>query len=380
MKKRSTKNIFLISLISIFLLVFNILVKKYLFIYAESIMASFMLVILVLSIQMFGLHMDRNNPSKNNLLCSIAQVLAAYFIIIYLLGLYFGYSKIVFALNPLSILNNTLAPIVIFICLEVFRYIVTNNNRDNNKKIIFFNFIIGLIELSISTKYLHFNNLEMAYKSIADYIIPVAVKQLALGTLCYHGGLKPLFLYRGVMLIYTYLVPIQPTFNETIICVCNILLPVLLLIKTNDVIEGEKEEKIVVSKKNNIFEYIVGTVIVAVVLIVISGVSPIGITAIASDSMHPTFSKGAGVITLKIEEEDLKEGDIISFAYDNKIVVHRIDSIVEEDGEIRYITKGDANSSIDEGYVTYKDIKNKVILSIPLIGYPAIIVGEMLSR
>ena len=235
MKKRSTKNIFLISLISIFLLVFNILVKKYLFIYAESIMAAFMIVIVVLSIQMYGFHIDRNNRLKNNLFFNIAQVIATYFIIIYLLGLYFGYSKIVFSLKPISILNNTFAPIVIFICLEVFRYIVTNNNRDNNKKIIFFNFIIGLIELSISTKYLNFDNLEMAYKSIADFIIPVAVKQLALGTICYHGGLKPLFLYRSVMLIYTYLVPIQPSFNETIICVCNILLPVLLLIKTNDV-------------------------------------------------------------------------------------------------------------------------------------------------
>lgn len=380
MKKRSTKNIFLISLISIFLLVFNILVKKYLFIYAESIMAAFMIVIVVLSIQMYGFHIDRNNRLKNNLFFNIAQVIATYFIIIYLLGLYFGYSKIVFSLKPISILNNTFAPIVIFICLEVFRYIVTNNNRDNNKKIIFFNFIIGLIELSISTKYLNFDNLEMAYKSIADFIIPVAVKQLALGTICYHGGLKPLFLYRSVMLIYTYLVPIQPSFNETIICVCNILLPVLLLIKTNDVIDGEKEEKEIITKNNNVFEYIIGSVILAVLLLVVSGISPIGITAIASDSMHPTFSKGAGVITLKIEEEDLKEGDIISFTYDNKQVVHRIDSIEVNDNEIRYYTKGDANSSIDEGYITYKDIKNKVIFSIPLIGYPAIIVGEMLSR
>ena len=104
--------------------------------------------------------------------------------------------------------------------------------------------------------------------------------------------------------------------------------------------------------------------IVAVVLIVISGISPIGITAIASDSMHPTFSKGAGVITLKIEEEDLKEGDIISFAYDNKIVVHRIIKI-EDNGLIT--TKGDANDDPDSP-ITVDKIKGEVIKDYPKIG------------
>ena len=65
MKKKTIKNIFLISLISIFLLVFNIVVKKYTFIYAESIMAAFMIVIVALSIQLFGFQKDKNNRIKN---------------------------------------------------------------------------------------------------------------------------------------------------------------------------------------------------------------------------------------------------------------------------------------------------------------------------
>lgn len=380
MKKKNIKTIFLISLISIFLLVFNIFIKQNLFLYAESIMAAFMIVIIILSIQMFGFQKDINNRLKKILFFRIAQVLATYFMVIYLLGIYFGYSKIVFSLRPVSILNNTFSPIIIFICLEILRYILTHSNRDNKKKIILFNFIIGLLELSISTKYLHFNNLEMAYKSIANFIIPITIKQMALGTLCYHAGLKPIIFYRLVILLYTYIIPIHPNFSETIICMCNILLPVLLLIKTNTVLDEENKEVEISIKKNNVIEYIIGSVIIATTLLVVSGISPIGITAIASDSMHPTFSKGAGVITLKVDKEDLKEGDIITFNHDNKKVIHRIDSIEINDKETRIYTKGDANSSIDEGYITYKDIDNKIIFSIPLIGYPAIIIGELFSR
>ena len=254
---------------------------------------------------------------------------------------------------------------------------------DNNKIIILFNFIIGLIELSISVKYLQFNNLEMAYKSIADYILPISVKQIALGFLCYYGGIKPLLLFRMIMVAYVYVVPLHPNFNETIICMCDIILPVLIIIKINELVEAEKKETDKINQKKDIYDYATWTIVATTLiglLVLVSGITPVGITAIASDSMHPTFSKGAGVITIEVKEEKLKEGDIISFNYDNKQIVHRIDSIEVTDGETRYYTKGDANTTVDEGYVTYKDINNKIVFSIPLIGYPSIIAGEIFSR
>jgi signal peptidase len=161
---------------------------------------------------------------------------------------------------------------------------------------------------------------------------------------------------------------------------CNIILPLLILIKTNEVVEEENREKEYITKNNNTLWYIGSTIVLVVLFLFISGVLPIGMTAIASDSMHPAFDKGAAVITLKVKQNDLKKGDIISFYRDDKVIIHRIDSIVEEDGEIRYITKGDANNVADDGYILYDQIKNKIVLSIPLIGYPALIVGEVFNR
>ncbi len=380
MKKRSIKNIFLISLISIFLFVFNALIKKNYILYAESIVAAFMIIVIFLSIQMFGFQKDKKTLLKRDLFLKTMQVLITYFIIIYLLGIHFGYSKIAFSLKPRAIINNTFAPIIIFICLEIFRYIIINNNKDNKKTIVVYSFVIGLIELSITTRYLNFYSLEVAYTTIADYILPIIVKQIALGYLCYHGGLKPMFLYRMVMVLYTYVMPIQPNFSKSILCVCNILLPVIILIKTNEVIEEESNEKKLAVSKSNIFGNAAGMVAVGILVVLVSGIAPIGITAIGSDSMRPTFSKGAGVITLKVKEDSIKKGDIISFNKDNKKTIHRVEKIEVDGDVIKYYTKGDFNNTQDDGYITYEDINSKIIFTIPLIGYPSVIISELFSK
>ena len=126
-------------------------------------------------------------------------------------------------------------------------------------------------------------------------------------------------------------------------------------------------------------EFIVSSMVFVMVLLLVTGVAPVGIVAIASDSMYPTFTKGYGVLTLKVSQDKLNEGDIISFKKGDRRVIHRIATIEKVDDEVRYYTKGDANNVVDTGYLTYEDIDNKVILSIPLIGYPSIIINDLFS-
>ena len=377
MKTKNLKHVLLISLISIFLVIFNFILKKNFIIYAESVMAAFILVILFLVICFFGYQKDKKNYLKNNIFIKVCQVLTLYFIIIYLLGLYFGFSKIVFSLKPMSILNNIFAPIITFCGLEILRYILTKNNIDNKKMIILFNILIGFLELSITTRTLDFNGFEAIYKSFADFIIPISVKQVMLCYLCIYGGLRPTILYRLINVIYMYIVPIHPNFSDSIICMSNILLPLLVLINVNEIVDDFNKEKEFIVRKSNKLQYAVFLVIFGVVGLFVSGFLPVGIMAIASDSMAPMFSRGSVVVTLKLDGREVKKGDVVSFYKDNKTIVHRIDTVLEDGEEIRYYTKGDANNVVDSGYITYNDINNKVIFSIPLIGYPSIIISEL---
>ncbi|MDD2377688.1 MAG: signal peptidase I [Bacilli bacterium] len=83
--------------------------------------------------------------------------------------------------------------------------------------------------------------------------------------------------------------------------------------------------------------------------------------SIQSDSMKPELSTGDLIITKKYDgETKLKEGDIISYftiEQDKKIIItHRITQVIDVNGMISYVTKGDNNDAVDPTQVVAGDI------------------------
>lgn len=87
---------------------------------------------------------------------------------------------------------------------------------------------------------------------------------------------------------------------------------------------------------------------------------------VLSGSMKPTLNEGDIVITK--ENEDINLNDIISFDVGNSVVTHRIVGTQTENGQKRFVTKGDANSGKDDELVSIKDIEGKYVFKIPLLG------------
>lgn len=87
---------------------------------------------------------------------------------------------------------------------------------------------------------------------------------------------------------------------------------------------------------------------------------------IISGSMQPELNIGDIVIVKKVE--NLQEGDIISFRQGQSVITHRINKIMNENGEIVYQTKGDNNNIEDSGTITDSVIEGKVIGKIPKLG------------
>jgi signal peptidase I len=94
------------------------------------------------------------------------------------------------------------------------------------------------------------------------------------------------------------------------------------------------------------------------------------ILSVLSGSMEPTIKTGSIVVVKP--EKDYKKDDIITFIDPDKprySVTHRINKIQKVKGEIIYSTKGDANKTSDTNNIRINDIKGKVLISIPLLGY-----------
>src|SRR5699024_9349530 len=115
--------------------------------------------------------------------------------------------------------------------------------------------------------------------------------------------------------------------------------------------------------------------VVVILAIALVGVRLLGfdVYTVLSGSMEPTYETGSLIYVKDVDQQDLAEGDPITYLIDeDTVVTHRIVEIVpdEEDASIiRYKTKGDANNAADGSLVHYKNVLGKPVYTIPKLGY-----------
>ena len=107
------------------------------------------------------------------------------------------------------------------------------------------------------------------------------------------------------------------------------------------------------------------------------GLLPLKPIAIVSNSMANVFTKGD--VVLYSNYQTLQINDIIVFQSQNKIMVHRIVNIKEQNGKKYYQTKGDQNKTIDNFLVREEQILGIYRFHIKYIGYPAISFQDFLE-
>jgi signal peptidase len=88
---------------------------------------------------------------------------------------------------------------------------------------------------------------------------------------------------------------------------------------------------------------------------------------VVSESMGDTMPVGSLIISQKTDMESVQEGDIISFfsreSYmAGQIITHRVSEIKDRDGEMLFVTRGDASNSVDGFYVTKENFIGKIIV------------------
>lgn len=120
--------------------------------------------------------------------------------------------------------------------------------------------------------------------------------------------------------------------------------------------------------------YIFIAFIVAIALLLIVSTFPITgnfkVLTVISGSMEPSIKTGSVVIVKPAS--DYKIGEVITFGpYTKKKAptTHRVYDIKVVEGQVVYITKGDANNAPDSREVQKKDVVGKVLFDVPFIGY-----------
>lgn len=84
-------------------------------------------------------------------------------------------------------------------------------------------------------------------------------------------------------------------------------------------------------------------------------------------SMEPIIQKNSLIIGHKLK--NLQQGEIVGYDIDNSIKYHRLTKIEIKDGKTTYITKAEQNYREDLEEKKKEDIKSKIVLKIPVIGW-----------
>lgn len=120
------------------------------------------------------------------------------------------------------------------------------------------------------------------------------------------------------------------------------------------------------------------TLLVFIALILGVNIYTINATRLAGNSVPMPFGVGAALVLSGSMEPELSVGDLLivgecdEYRVDDVVVyqdggmaiTHRIVSITDDE----VVTRGDANNT-DDDPIKYEQIKGKVVLAIPLVGY-----------
>lgn len=309
-----------------------------------------------------------------------------YLLVTYMSGIFIGFTKNIYKFNFSNIVNNVIPYTILIIISEFFRYEIIRKGDGSPTSYVSIAINMVLIDLVLFLNVYDLNTGDGQIKYICSIMLPSVFKNAVMIHFSKLSGPASTILYRLLFDLKTVWIPIFPNFGLYFDCTLNCILPVMICVLCEIHIarfKRNEQEKVRIRDKN-IFKYLIIIMIFIATFsinILASRYFSYSLVAIGSGSMAPKIEKGDSVIYKKIDSKTkIKEGEILVFKHDNRIIVHRIIEIVDiGNGEYVYYTKGDANEAPDGFPIEHEDLIGIVKLRIKYIGIPSVILGELLT-
>lgn len=364
-----------IVLVSVLNIAFGFLNKNTLFIFS--------ILLCIVSFKLIGYQKNKSMIEKDVVL-SITAIIISYYLITYIIGYFTGFTKSIYAHDINSIISNIFPVIIFVISTEILRYMI--NTKTSNKTNLI---ILSLIAFTLMINTLDIRDLVMAktfdasriIEQLGLFIIPSIMTNILVTYFSIKVGYKSSIIYRLLMELPLYILPIFPNFGNYIESVIRISIPIILFLWLYNKIEKSKTKKIVILEKRKLITlFRVNVILLCFVLVYfISGLFKMQALVIATGSMAPDINVGDVVIVNKRtpeERKNFREGQVIAYRKDNIIICHRIIKVLKSGDNIFYETKGDNNTSFDELLISDEDVIGIVTHKVKYIGYPTVILNK----
>ena len=341
----------------------------------------FLAILFIILVVLKGFEREKKKKTLDINFNLVSHVIV-YFVFIYVLGIFTGYAKTIYSLDFIKMIGNILPVILLILFEELLRYqVVSKVKGGKHEKGILSLLIFFFVLFDIRNVFPLSQDINLLMDQISLTILPAIAKNLAYTYLVYHISYKSLILFRILMEIPIYVVPIYPNLGSYLTGICEIVFPFLVCLLISRAVK--KERMFFIRESKHLGSKIVTAIFFVCVFIVIlltSGYFKYYFLAIVSPSMSPNINRGDVVIVEKLNEEEkdkIEVGDILVYRNNDRVIVHRVvEKSDSQDGNYTYQTKGDNNDDIDAVVIYEKDIIGVARLKISAIGYPSVWLSE----
>ncbi len=289
-------------------------------------------------------------------------------------GLLFGFGNSPYSHTLLAIIGNFLYISSMVVAIEMSRaYLVMVFNRGSRllavvtPALIFTCFSIPL------GKYISVVDPVSLFRFYGETFLPGLSENLLASLLAMLAGPVASIGYVGVLRAFEWLSPALPQTQWTVTAFVGTLAPAFgLIVIRNQVFPPEASKS---GASAGTSDSSTGWVLVAIVAAGLvwfnTGLFGVRPTLISGHSMTPALAVGDIVITRDVSAEEVRVGDIVRFSRSGEFIIHRVVDIEHSEGQVFFVTQGDANNVADPPLIG-EQIQGKVVVVIPKIGWLSI--------
>lgn len=325
--------------------------------------------------------------NKKNVMILMIIFSMIYLAVFYALGLYFGFikSKILFSLR--TIVKYIIPLTLIIIGSETIRRTFLSHKIEIKYKelkielsSILTYIAMVIIDILIYTEIYNLRSLD-DYLTLIGFVFFASLScNLLYNYITPRYGSKGIVIYRLVTTLFIYIFPFVTDMYIFFRIFLRLLYPYIMYIVIEKLFSKNDYTVMIKDRRKEIFANTIMIVIATLFVMLVSCQFRFGLLVVGSESMTGTLDKGDALIFEKYTTQEIVEGQVIIFNYENIQTIHRVIDIQKVNGEYRYFTQGDANSKPDEGYRVKEDISSLVKLRIKYIGYPTLFVRSIFEK
>lgn len=314
---------------------------------------------------------------KNAILLIMSLASALILAILYISGLRFGFVK-----NPyarLTFLPTHVFPITaIIVLIELYRHKICAVENKPAAILCYLSAVVS--DVLVFGNVYSVTSFNKFMELVGMILLPSVTANLLYHYLTVRYGPLPNIVYRAVTTLYVYIIPVKPDISESLIAFSGLLIPLAIYLFIDVLYEKKRRYALVKKSKLSTVLTVITVAIMAFVVMLVSNQFTYGTLVIATDSMTGELNKADAIIFEKYDDQTIVKGQVIAFEKNDSVIVHRVVDIEHINGRTRYYTKGDANNTVDSGFITKGDVMGLVRFKIPYIGYPTLWLRSLFDR